>query len=584
MPMRTTQGRRFALLVSLPPDRSSQAVSPAERALRLIDSIEAAGSGPMPIAWHLPAADASAGDGASPARFRDALRRRLEQAGDTVLPMGLTGAAHAALRVDEIQADVAWAVTNIWATGVADTFRLDPPLVVPAVPDTLRRDALAAYGAAPVPVGLLGESHDGAWIAVVPNGGAIPGRALPVFEADSLPADEISARTLARALTRRRREVRSVAGPDAPVVVRAVVGGHDDDRQTLALAAACVELAGRHGWTLVGVGAEDAPSANVTDLFAPPRPAIHPDSGGHASALRRRRGSKINTRRILEAVAHGEPEAPPAAAPSPDGQREFVASMLGQATIPGAAVEARFDAGRLCGLHGRSDSRRRDRPAHSELIVGGRRTQETVTSCFSFETPVSRGLRSEAMLEDDETGTVVRVRTEYAFVGEHDALVAGQHVLGDGGSGDGLLYVLAAPVLEPGRSAVTGRFADGTTYDVDLAFDREELVLWAEAFGIWDGESRSTLVALGPDNRPVTWSLTALRHPEPRIVLGGRYEPRGRLDQYASLLLLRGEIDDELVTRAMAGRLPADIATELAAARASEAAMREALTPERQEA
>ena len=188
------------------------------------------------------------------------------------------------------------------------------------------------------------------------------------------------------------------------------------------------------------------------------------------------------------------------------------------------------------------------------------------------------------MIEDGEAGTLARIRTEYAFVGEHDALVAGQRVLVDGGSSDGLLYVLAAPVLRPGSCAVTGTFTDGTTYDHDLTFDRDELVLWGEAFGIWDGESRYALVALGTDGRPVTWCITALREPEPRIVLGGRYRPRGKLDEYASLLLVRGEIDHELVTKAMAGRLPADITAELAAARASESRMRDSLTPERQEA
>ena len=590
--MRTTPGRRFALLVSLPPAASPDSSSPAERALNLIGAIEHAGVGSVPIAWHLPAADATAGEGPAFARFRDALRRRVEENGDTLLPMGLTGAAHVALHIAEIEADVAWSVSNIWTTGVADALRFDPPLIVPAGADTVRRDALAAYGSAAVPVGLLGEDSDGAWISVVPNGDGSAGRALALVEGRTLAGEEVTARTLARAIARRRRAARSLAGPDAPVVLRITLDEGDDGQHALALAAAASELAAGRGWTLVQAGAQAAAAGSVPGLLPPARPTLPPDVGERVTALRRRRGSKINTRRILERVARDgaagdEPETSRAAGPAPppdDGRREFIASMLGQATVPGTTVEARFDAGRLCGLHGRSTARRREHPARSELVCGGRRTLETVTSCFSFETELSRGLRAEAVIEDGEAGTVARIRTEYAFVGEHDALVAGQRVLVDGGSSDGLLYVLAAPVLRPGSCAVTGTFTDGTTYDHDLAFDRDELVLWGEAFGIWDGESRYALVAIGTDGRPVTWSITALREPEPRIVLGGRYRPRGKLDEYASLLLVRGEIDHELVTKAMAGRLPADITAELAAARASESRMRESLTPERQEA
>jgi len=588
-PMRTSSGRRFSLLVSLPPDNRPDSLHPTARALELIDAIERSGVGAVPIAWHLPAADAGSGDRPGSAAFRDALRRRVAETGDALLPMGLTGAPHVALHIGEIEADVAWSLSNIWTTGVADALRLDPPLVVPAAPDTLRCEALAAYGAADVPVGILGEDRTGMWISVVPNGhaGTGTGGALPLLDAAALSGEEITARALARALARRRREARSLSAADVQIVVRVALGPHDDEQRALALATASAELSGRQEWSLVGLSVDHTPPARVPRLLARARATVAPEVGEHASTMRRRRASKINTRRILEAVAHGDSNThvgPGTAAPPEDGRREFIASMLGQASIPGTTVEARFDGGRLCGLHGRSTARRRDRPARSELVREGRRTQDTVPSCFSFETAVSRGLRSDAVVDDVDLGTVARIRTEYAFVGEHDALVAGQRILVDGGAPDAVLYVLAAPVLHKEACAVTGRFADGTTYDHELSFDREELVLWGDALGIWDGESRYTLLALGSNDRPVTWSITALRDPEPRIVLGGRYEPRGGLDTYSSLLLVHGEIDHELVTKAMAGRLPADIAVELAAARASESAMRAHLTPERQEA
>ncbi|MFW5789150.1 MAG: hypothetical protein ACOCW3_04335 [Spirochaetota bacterium] len=585
--MRTSSGKRFALLVSLPPDNRRGSPHPTARALELIDAIERSGVGAVPIAWHLPAADAVSGDRPDSGAFRDALQRRLAETGDALLPMGLTGAPHVALHVGEIEADLAWSVSNIWTTGVTDALRLDPPLLVPAAPDTLRPEALAAYGAADAPVGILGEDRTGLWISVVPNAHAGSGGALPLLDAAALPGTEITARVLARAIARRRREARSLSVTDAQLVVRIALGPHDDERRALALATASAELSERQGWSLVGLSVDRTAPAPLPRLLARARATITPEVGEHATAMRRRRASKINTRRILEAVAYGHANlrvGPGTADPPENGRREFIASMLGNAVIPGTTVEARFDGGRLCGLHSRSAPRRRDRPARSELVRQGRRTQDTVPSCFSFETAVSRGLRAEAEVDDVDLGTVARIRTEYALVDEHDALVAGQRVLVDGGAPDAVLYVLATPVLHAGACAVTGRFADGTTYDHELPFDREELVLWGDALGIRDGESRYTLLALGSDGRPVTWNITALRDPEPRFVLGGRYEPRGGLDTYTSLLLVRGEIDHELVTKAMAGRLPADITVELAAARASESAIRDHLTPERREA
>ena len=356
-PMRTSSGRRFSLLVSLAPDNRPDSLHPTARALELIDAIERSGVGAVPIAWHLPAADAGSGDRPGSAAFRDALRRRVAETGDALLPMGLTGAPHVALHIGEIEADVAWSLSNIWTTGVADALRLDPPLVVPAAPDTLRCEALAAYGAADVPVGILGEDRTGMWISVVPNGNAGTGGALPLLDAAVLSGDEITARALARALARRRREARSLSAADVQIVVRVALGPHDDEQRALALATASAELSGRQGWSLVGLSVDHTPPARVPRLLARARATVAPEVGEHASTMRRRRASKINTRRILEAVAHGDSNThvgPGTAAPPEDGRREFIASMLGQASIPGTTVEARFDGGRLCGLHGRS--------------------------------------------------------------------------------------------------------------------------------------------------------------------------------------------------------------------------------------
>ena len=348
------------------------------------------------------------------------------------------------LHVAEIASDVQWSLTNLWHTGITDSLRTTVPIIVPRTPDVLRGEALEAYGSATVPVGMLGSADDGLWLGIAPS------RALPVLDAGAI--GEPTRRTLLRAIARRQRDAKTVGGRARPVVLRCRVTNEDDIERLVAVLSAAAEATAKPSWS-IGPLDLDAAHGPTPDLIAVEMPDLAPAVASAAMNLRRRRASKINTRRILEHFAAATvPEPPPAPPRSPKrGEREFIASMMGQTSIPGSTMSAHFVGGVLCGIHGTEIETGTLKPASNWILTAdGRRVEAAMSSCFSFESEISRGLRSECSIVDPETGASARIRTEYSFVGEYDALVATQHSFVEGGDPDDTLMVLGIPILEPG--------------------------------------------------------------------------------------------------------------------------------------
>jgi hypothetical protein len=573
-----------------------------ERALRLCRELATHGLSHLSLIWHLPSADLCAQADEPAAAFRRAVRTRIERFGDGVWPMGLTGAHNTPLHVAEIESEIAWATTNIWNTGVRDAMHLDPSLVVPRAPDVVRAAAGEAYARSPVPVGLLGFAQDGLWLTVMRagEGSQKPGRttgrtlgALPIVDLGASVQTDIGRRTLLREIQRRQRTARAAINDTRPVVVRCGLTSAGDLGRVLAVLTAAGELAGRPSWAIAAPETCEY-SGRGPDLIAQDTAPLGPAAIARAAELRRRRSSKINTRRVLEQIAGAEDRsdatehADRAADPPAEGRREFVASMMGEASIPGSAVTTDFAGGRLCGFRGASGTAYALEPSENLLVTRDRRVAtDTIESCFSFESEISRGLRSESTLSAPEGGASARIRTEFSVVGDIDALVVSQHVFIEAEEADarrGTLFVLARPVQRRDELAVTGRFTDGTSYDHDVTWKRDELILWGEAFQIWDGDSRYTFVPLGPGGHVRPWSIAVLARPEPRVALGGSYAIHGRAEHHLSFLLVRGELDHDIVTKALAGRLPAAIRKEIAAGSGTERSMSRLSQPERREA
>ncbi|MFW5683626.1 MAG: hypothetical protein ACOC1I_02130 [Spirochaetota bacterium] len=591
---------RLAILLRLVPSESTVDRT-VDRALELRGALERGGC-ELPLTWNLPSADVFSKGEAAADELRGALDERAERYGDTVAPMGLTGAPHAALHTAEIESDLEWALSNIWNSGAGDARRKMPGMIIPRSPAFGRRDALHAYGSSAARVGLLGLGAEGPQLTVVPNGEEGPSD-LPAVNLLALGAERLGGtsqvlhgpgnrdgrtsaltrRALARAIRARHRSVRLDGDRDRTTVLLVPVSGLDDVAAAADALAVVDELVRRSGWEMTTLDEALASPQNPASLLAVEAPAMVPETAARCTELRRRRASKINTRRILELLA-----TPAAATDTRDdprelperGRREFIASMLGQTSIPGTTVVARFSAGRLCGLHGAASAPGRDHPATSCVRrPDGTLFAEVVESCFSFESEISRGLRSESVLADAVGTVVARIRTEYSFVGDYDALVATQHVAIEAGATGDTLCVLGEPIVQAGRCAITGHFTDGSSCDHEITWQTDEVVVWGEAFQIWDGESSHTLVPLTTTGHPCLWSVTALRDPERRVFLGGRYPlaPRGTADSAESVrehtlafILVRGEIDHELVQKALAGRLPQAIGDEIAAGTAAE--------------
>ncbi|MFP4114579.1 MAG: hypothetical protein ACOC2Y_07355 [Spirochaetota bacterium] len=559
-----------------------------ERALQVLAEIDRSTFGRVPLVWSLPSGDACAHSDGPSKSFLQAFRERAERYGDELWPAGLTGAPNAPLLIDEIAAEIEWSVSNLWNTGVRDRLRTDPRFILPVSPDVVRSEAAEAYSGAPVAVALFAYANDGPWLRLIPrepvsSDASLAERAAPgwpVVEPNSIEPEAITRRLLAREVQRRGRAARAWGQARQMVVRCTLETGHDAER-LFALMSAMVELTERGGWRVAVPSLERAAPDSPVPISTETR-LLAPDVGAKAMDLRRRRGSKINTRRVLERFAScGSSEEELAHAPEPPetGRRDFVASMTGQSSLPGANVQATFAGGRYCGLSGSASPESRAsvdprRAAENRLRpAAGDEIADTVESCFSFETEISRGLRSEAAILDPDRRTSVRVRTEYSLVGEIDALVVSQHVILEGGDPADTADVLAIPVLDSDRCAVTGRFTDESTYDYDVRWDRGRISLWAEAFQIWDGESSTTVVPLTLSAYPRPWSVTIAPSPRHRLVLGGSYAMGSAAHHHVSFLIVRGDLDDELVEKALAGRLPAPIHQEITAGTAAEPAM-----------
>ncbi len=529
--------------------------------VHLCEELERAGLGRFPLVWRLPACRMS----------REALQSRVSRYGDTVCPMGLTGASNVRLRIAEIEAELAWSVSNVWNTGVRDLLHFDPPLVLPRDPDGSRREARAVYGRSPVPVGMLVETGSGCSLRLAaPNDTG--GHVLPVLLPSAAVLEAKGRRSLEREAHRRLRAAGHGASA-APLVIAIDLDRPGDEQRVIAIIATIGEAAEEAGWRIVTLEPAGMPRSGLGDeepepWFSEALP-LPPAVCEKAASLRRRRASRINTRRLLELLAQDPPGGSGSAesrrAAHPGHERALVASMMGDATITGTNVAARFLGGRLCGLAGAVEPALPSEPAESLVRFGdGRVVLASVESCVSFESESSRGVRSESMVREGPHGPLVRIRSEHSFVGDYDALIASHRCLVEGATRNDTLCAVAFPIADHRHCVVTGRFTDGSTYDHHVAWDEPE-VLWGEAFQIWDGEARFTIIPVTGDGRPLLWSVSVLRDPSRRLVVGGRYPLGDRAEHCVSFLIMRCEIDDELVVRTLAGRAPAPIVREVAA-------------------
>jgi len=109
--------------------------------------------------------------------------------------------------------------------------------------------------------------------------------------------------------------------------------------------------------------------------------------------------------------------------PTPNPDRELIASMLGSATLVGDSMEAQFENGLLVQLRGTFGGTRGMGMRVPSMELEHRKIYWNVESAFSFETNESRGLRQVSVLSNELFTLSGRMVSDYIFFDNFPALV-----------------------------------------------------------------------------------------------------------------------------------------------------------------
>jgi hypothetical protein len=561
-------------LTFLPDTVRERETTVSQAAADLADVINKMNASDVPLLWMLPGAEIfdKSSDSAT------SLRQIVHQRGDAVGLTGLTGVADQLLRVDELERQLEWAVSNPWSTGAENRHAAIRWLLISEYADGRRHGTRKLYGESKHPLWLLCE-HDGRTELILSSGSD----RLPVAEVNA--ADLHGGKEAENVIRRAVRSATSGRARGAPVLLLITAG--IDPHQTAECVQAASQILAARGNPSVLTALTDPPGPDSTPDSTPDRT---PDRTGEATQLcgsrplrqprvetleavallRSRRASRIGMRRILEAAA-GEREywTPPKPQNGDPTGRSIVASMNGEAALEGEGCAVLLDAGRFAGIW----------PAVSKITetvtartiaypsAGSRRkpVKDVPQGCFSFESDQSRGAHSTLALRWD-AGEIL-CTTDFSLLLDFPALLLSQTTVVPPDSGldlctHGLPIGSDSPV-------VTAHFGDGSSYTA--GHETPDSYFWGEAFEISVGTMRLCVVALCAEGLVMPWSVHVRRRPQPYLFFGrqtGR-EHSGR--ETTSLLVSPGGVGAEAIQSALSGKLPGSVRTELALSRAATA-------------
>ena len=512
----------------------------------------------LPICWNFPAAVAFDRSQQGVTKLRDTLLRRIDENGDSVCPMGLTGAPHRALTVEEMECDLAWAEKNIWGTGVYDALRRRPPLIMPCDGDAGRfsqsadsADTARETGDRPVigerpGIGIRLRTQQQQALLLVRSEER---HLVPIVDwkevvlSNSRGMSRRVSRTLrrARATHLGRGGVTDGGSFLAPIVLWLDLGSDQDAEEMNAIAALIGEVAEEDGvafssWPLLESLSNDTEPIDRAVLHAGstllPYRAIK-----DAAAMRNRRKSKINTRRLLETLGTVNVAAQ-SLSPAPKkvrarAQREYVASMMGEARLAGPGVDALFVEGRFCGLVLPQESARTE---PTDTLIAGVRHGGTsrhpamvslaTTSCFSFESAISHGLK---VVESDNTalpGATITVTTDYSFVSDLPILVISPTISIEwaavGRPDPGMTLLLMALPVDAAPVVVSSVYPDESLSTSQL-HSTAECSAVGSLFSVTHRGQEIHLAAVSRSYQPLIWPLSMVPGSPARLAAGGRF-------------------------------------------------------------
>ncbi len=345
-------------------------------------------------------------------RTLNLIRSRCRRGLDSLAACGYSGVPHGALLQAELKRELSWTMRNARGDGLGAHFGVELPGFFHASADLARGAALQRYqdsfafvaagfdSAGSTPLGeliLYGEQRRyrvaGAdWTRL--QGGLTEAAAARMV------------RRLARALTRSAKR-----SPSAVLLIH--FGNPQDGLPLRRLQQLLQAVAKRTSLQLVPLSREFVASCDEDHHAAPVIDVVQPDpvtpqllhAVRRAAQQRHGRQTAEQTHSILSLLCSdigAEDRAERHAASNADISldREYIASMMGSATLSEEGITAWFDNGALCRIDSDEYSLLSRRPSLGWIEFRGRRCTMSVESAFSFESRHARGLSTYASLVD----------------------------------------------------------------------------------------------------------------------------------------------------------------------------------------
>ena len=338
------------------------------------------------------------------------IRTRVLSGLDGVAPCGYSGAHHGALLAAELERELGWAVENPWGSGIRPSFPAQTTMLFSTRIDLARESALERYLSAfdVVFSGLQRTANPRLDDLLVYHSGVA--RRMSAASLEETPVDRRSGI--------RRTASAVLQAKDARVALILPVGSGRPE-SVFRFLALLERLRRRRSVSLAAVS-EPLILECDTDHHAVPQ--IKP-AGPHdlsldaerairaASTMRGDRMGVAQTRTLLTALADASIAEPDVEGPPP--KREYIASMMGDATISDDAMEISFEGGNLRGVSDDEGPLLLNVPTAGWVETDRRRHAFTISNAFSYEAPHCRGLSTMATAAGLAGTTAVRMDASF---------------------------------------------------------------------------------------------------------------------------------------------------------------------------
>jgi hypothetical protein len=346
-----------------------------------------------------------------------ALRQRLTEGGDTLLPAGFRGSAHGLLALDELEKELAWSVANPWRTGIRDLFGVRTAGCAPLFPDFGRPRIFQSY-----------EKSGFHFVGIERDGEA------ERWKADGL--DLFSYRkVLAKASARSPSpEIRRAVGEKGdlllmveipPAADKGTVGDFFEDlfRFIEAVGGECVTF----GDVFSSRKISAAPFPSPASCSRIPAQLLRWKLALSSPLQKKRRKKGEEYLQILEGLSlpgdaasyREDARFPDASVRHPKG-KTLVSHMQGEVTLAGMCFDARLTSGRFCGITRQGRFVLPNILAASFITINGKTYHFRSGSTVSFEGETGTGLRDDLVLEGSREirDAAGHLTVEYEFRGD----------------------------------------------------------------------------------------------------------------------------------------------------------------------